>query len=213
MDKSKNKVKLNKKLPIISYPTFYSNCAMPMFNEHKVAQMAAYLLHKRGGRMSHLKLMKLLYLADREAMAAYGSPISGDHMVAMPHGPVLSMTLNLMDGDVESAVNGWESWITGKENNELSLKHNVTVDDLDELSQADLDVLESVWAKFGRMTRWEIRDYTHDHCPEWKDPNGSSMPISYDQVFRALGHKCEDAAELGARIEAERAIDKIFATL
>lgn len=213
MDKSKNKVKLNKRLLIISYLTFYSNCAMPMFNEHKVAQMAAYLLHRRGGRMSHLKLMKLLYLADREAMAVYGSPISGDHMVALPHGPVLSMTLNLMDGDVESAPNGWESWITGKENHELSLKNNITVDELDELSQADLDVLKSVWAKFGHMSRWEIRDYTHDHCKEWKDPNGSSMPISYSQVFRALGRKDDEAAELGTLIEAERAIDKIFATL
>lgn len=184
-----------------------------MFNERKVAQMAAYLLHKRGGRMSHLKLMKLLYLADREALAVYGLPISGDCMVAMPHGPVLSMTLNLMDGDVESAPNGWESWISDKENHELSLKHDIAVDDLDELSPADLDVLEMVWVKFGHMSRWEIRDYTHKHCTEWKDPNGSSMPISDKHVFRALGRKDEETAELCARIEAERAVDKIFAAL
>lgn len=39
-----------------------------MFCEEKVAQMAAYLLQKRGGKMSYLKLMKLLYLSDRESM-------------------------------------------------------------------------------------------------------------------------------------------------
>ncbi|AHB80192.1 hypothetical protein HLO70_000236 [Shigella flexneri] len=36
-----------------------------MFNEEKVAQMAAYLLKKHGGSMRFIKLM---YLSDRKAM-------------------------------------------------------------------------------------------------------------------------------------------------
>ena len=85
-----------------------------VLNERKVSQMAAYFLYKRGGRMSHLKLMKLLYLADRESLRLYGLSMTGDCLVSMPHGPVLSMTLNLMDGDVESGPNGWESLISAK---------------------------------------------------------------------------------------------------
>lgn len=184
-----------------------------MFNDRKVAHMAAFLLGLGGTRMSHLKLMKLLYLADREAMAQYGAPISGDCIVAMPHGPVLSMTLNLMDGDVESSPGGWDSLISDKENHELSLKRTVNRDDLDELSQADIGVLEKVWKQFGHMGKWEIRDYTHDHCPEWTDPNGSSVAIPYENVFLALGRSKDVAAELSAHIEAERSLDKIFATL
>ncbi len=184
-----------------------------MFNERKVAQMAAFLLEKSGVSMPHLKLMKLLYLSDREAMGRYGIPISGDRIVAMPHGPVLSMTLNLMDGDVESSPDGWEGLISDKEDHELSLKHSITADDLDELSQAEIDVLEAVWAKFGHMSKWEIRDYTHNNCPEWTDPNGSSLPIPYENVFRALGQPPEVAMELGARIEAERSLGAIFASL
>lgn len=102
-----------------------------MLNERKVAQMAAYLLARRGGRMSHLKLlklMKLLYLSDREQMRRSGYPISGDRMVSMPHGPVLSMTLNFMDGDVESSPGGWNDWVSDKENNELSLARQITRD-------------------------------------------------------------------------------------
>ena len=184
-----------------------------MFNERKVAQMAAFLLRKGGDRMSHLKLMKLLYLADREAMGRYGAPISGDRIVAMPQGPVLSMTLNLMDGDVESSPRGWEGLISDKENHELSLRRPLTSDDTDELSPADIDVLEAVWKQFGQMDKWEIRDYTHDHCPEWTNPNGSSVPIPYENVFRALGRPEKVALELSARIEAERELDKIFAAL
>jgi len=163
--------------------------------------------------MPHLKLMKLLYLADREAMQRYGAPISGDRFVAMTHGPVLSMTLNLKDGDVESSQEGWDGLISDKENHELSLKHAITLDDLDELSQADIDVLEAVWKQFGHMGKWAIRDYTHDHCPEWTDPNGSSNPIPYEKVFLALGRSKDVAAELSAHIESERTLDKIFATL
>lgn len=185
----------------------------PMFNEPKVAQMAAYLISKDGERMPHLKLMKLLYLADREAMAQYGAPLSGDRLVSMPHGPVLSMTLNLMDGDTESAENGWEAWISDKENHELSTVRPVARQDLKELSAADLDVLDAVWAKFGHMTKWQIRDYTHEHCPEWKDPHGSSNPIAYQDVFLALGRSQDEAAELASHIEAERSIDRLFAAL
>jgi len=184
-----------------------------MYNERKAAQMAAFLLHKRGGRMSHLKLMKLLYLADREAMQRYGMPISGDRMVAMPHGPVLSMTLNHMDGDIKSSPGGWDDWISDKENHELALARPVSREMLDELSEADLEVLEAVWARFGHMSRWQIRDLTHTHCPEWHDPNGSSLPIPYEDVFAAFGRSAEEAKELSARIEAERTLDKLFASL
>lgn len=184
-----------------------------MFNERKVAQIAAYLISKEGERMSHLKLMKLLYLADREAMSRYGAPLSGDQLVSMPHGPVLSMTLNLMDGDTESAENGWEAWISDKENHELSTVRPVVRSDLDELSAADLDVIKTVWGQFGHMGKWEIRDYTHQHLPEWQDPRGSSMPIAFETVFKALGRSPEEAIELATHIESERSIDRLFAGL
>ena len=184
-----------------------------MFNERKVAQMAAFLIDKEGGTMSHLKLMKLLYLSDREAMERYGFPMSGDCIVAMTHGPVLSRTLDLMDGNVESSPDGWDSLISAKANHELSLNASVAPMDLDELSQADLEVLEAVWVGFGFMGKYQIRDYTHDSCPEWIDPHGSSNPIHYESVFRALGRSPDVAAKLSARIEEERALDKIFASL
>lgn len=184
-----------------------------MFNECKVAQMAAYLLAKDGARMAHLKLMKLLYLSDRRSMEFFGFPITGDHVVAMPHGPVLSMTLNLIDGDVESCENGWESWISDKANHQVSLKRQPSIDLLDELSTADLSCMDAVWNEFGHMDKWQIRDYTHEHCPEWKDPRGSSVAIPYEEIFTALGKSPETASKLCARIESSRSLDNLFACL
>lgn len=183
-----------------------------MFSERKVAQTAAFLLEKRGGAMSHLKLMKLLYLADREAMNRYGVSISGDHIVAMSHGPVLSMTLDYMDGGIESSPGGWEEWISDKENHEVSLRKPIARGALDELSDAEIEVLEAVWNQFGKMDRWQIRNYTHT-LPEWQDPRGSSRAITYKSVFRALGRSDKEAEELAARIESDRSIDRLFAAL
>ena len=65
-----------------------------MYSERRTAQMAAFMLIRCGGQMSHLKLMKLLYLADREAVKRYGRSISEDYAVAMPHGPLANSRLD-----------------------------------------------------------------------------------------------------------------------
>ena len=183
------------------------------FNEKKIAEMAAYFLHKRGGQMSHLKLMKLLYLAERKSICLYGTSMSGDKLVSMPHGPVLSMTLDLMGGNTKSQVNDWEHLISDKENHELSLTQSISIDDLDELSAADLEILDDIWSEFGSMDRWQIREYTHQHCKEWRDPKGSSYPISYKKLFQVEGRSDCDANAMAGDIEEQDYIDDLFATL
>jgi len=184
-----------------------------MFNQRKVAQMAAHLLDRGRGRMNYLKLMKLLYLADRESMKRHGEPISGDRYVSMDHGPVLSQTLNLINGAIEFEEQGWDHWIADKADYEISLRRKASRDALDELSDADLQVLDAIYGKFGKMDQWKLRDYTHRYCPEWTDPKGSSIPIEYVDIFKALGRGPAEAKKLSARIEQEHRIDRIFATL
>ncbi|OYY18282.1 MAG: hypothetical protein B7Y05_06380 [Polynucleobacter sp. 24-46-87] len=189
-----------------------------MFNERKVAQMATFFLRKESNaRMSHLKLMKLLYLSDREAIKSFGMPISGDLYVSMPHGPVLSKTLNLMDGDIESQDGGWESWISDKENHEVAVRSSVAHRELDELSRAELEVLEIVWGNFGGMDKWTIRDWTHINCPEWHDPNGSSYSLEFDDIVKALEKSKKFDKETAAQIivshKSAQDIDNLFASI
>ncbi|MDD1150364.1 Panacea domain-containing protein [Pseudomonas sp. TNT2022 ID357] len=173
-----------------------------IFSEQKVAQMAAYFLQKRGGRMAYLKLMKLLYLADRESMDRYSAPMSHDTHVSMPQGPVLSATYNLITGQIQSPV--WRSWVASEANYEVSLTRDASnLDLLDDLSDADLEIMDHVWEQFGHMNRWDLVQFTHDHLPEWIDPRGSSSPINPRAVFRALG-KNEQQAELLTRELFER---------
>ena len=162
--------------------------------------------------MPLIKLVKLLYLAERASLQRYGEPLTGDRLVAMPHGPVLSMTYEHMNGALPSTEGGWESWIADREGHEVALrdpsKLRTPEQDLLSLSDSDLEVLGEVWSQFGHWDRWKLRDYTHSEaCPEWEDPEGSSRPIPYEVLFSKLGFSPEQTAALVQRIDAQRALN------
>jgi len=185
-----------------------------MLNERKVAQMATFFLRQTSDkRLPHLKLMKLLYLADRCAVKNFGRPMSGDRFVSMRHGPALSQTLDLMDGDTEAQPGGWEDWISDKENHEVALRHPNRSDNLDELAQAEIDVLRHVWSEFGAMMKWEIRDWTHRNCAEWSPPGYSPSSISYEDMAHAVGFGEAEAKALAEQHQAEQDVKRIFASL
>lgn len=164
--------------------------------------------------MPHLKLIKLMYLADRESMSDHGFPMTGDHFVSMTHGPVLSSTLNHINDQAMSSPDGWDSWISDKANHEVGLLRPANSESLDHLSRADLKILDAIWGKFGHMSKYQIRDYTHHpkNCPEWKDPGESSSPIQYRTVFMALGFPKDLAESMEAEIQAQDTIAKALHT-
>lgn len=161
-----------------------SSAMNPKYREDKAVQVAALFLKLRGNNntMSHLKLMKLLYLAEREALLRWGRPITYDSCVSMDHGPVLSNTLNLVNGYVE-AVGLWGQCISTPENNEVKLLKDPGDD---KLSEAEEQLVREIFAEHGKKTRWELRDYTHT-LGEWRDPKGSSIRIDYPDILRGAG--------------------------
>ena len=164
---------------------------MTNFDERRAAEAAAYLLFRAGGRLPLIKLMKLMYLAERESLLRFGEPITGDRLVSMDHGPVLSTTLNHINGAVREAEGTWEKWISDRADNAVALRDPSMIrtpeQDLLGLSDSDLDVLGDVWSRFGHFGRWELVEYTHKNCPEWEFPDGSSCPIPYDRLLSVLG--------------------------
>ena len=184
--------------------------ARSTFDERKAAEAAAFFLYRAGGRLSVLKLVKLLYLAERLSLERYGDALTGDCLVSMPHGPVLSTTLNHIDGLVMSAPGGWDSWISTRENHDVALADPGMIrtpeQDLRHLSESDLEVLDEVWKRFGHMEKWSLRDYTHEHLPEWRNPEGSCLPISYRDVFEAFGLSSDVVDAMVERLEAQRFI-------
>jgi uncharacterized phage-associated protein len=178
------------------------------YNSRKAAQIAAFFALREGGNIHVLKVVKLIYLAERAFMASYDASMLRDQLVSMEHGPVSSITLNRINGAGDDGGQ-WAEFVSDRADHKVGVSSpNITDDDLDELSRAELKTLGETWEKFGHMTQWQIRDYTHDHCPEWEDPNFSSYPIPYSRVFKFLGKR--DPEELERQILRERKLASIF---
>jgi uncharacterized phage-associated protein len=181
---------------------------IPGYNIRKAAQVTTFFAIKQGGAIEVLKVAKLLYLADREFLSRYNFPILFDCFVSMPHGPVTSMTLNYING-MEERRDHWEDFVVGRAGNKVGVsRQDMSFDELDELSDAEVHVLEATWDQFGHMSSWAVRNYTHANCPEWEDPHGSSNPIPYERVLKFL-HK-ENSAEIADEIESQRSLDKFL---
>lgn len=184
-----------------------------MFNPRKAAQVIAYLALQAGGRIDVLKVVKLVYLADRDSLKTWGAPILDEQHVSMPHGPVNSSTYSHLNGEHDLTACGWADYLEDQADHVVGVVEGVTVDELDELSDADIQSLDSVWTQFKHMTKWQIRDWTHDrnNVPEWEDPSGSSRPIPLERIMTMVGIENADAqADL---IRDHRKIDRLFASL
>ena len=167
------------------------------FNEKKAAQAAAFILKRHGDRINYMVLIKLLYLADRGALIERGLPITGDRFVSMPHGPVLSMILDLINMGRSDPPTPWFEHISEPSDHEVTL---LSAAGDDELSEYELDLLSTIDKRFGGMNKWALRDYTHT-LPEWEDPKGSSLPIEPADLLRKADVPPETIRQIGEEAE------------
>lgn len=175
------------------------------FDTRKAAQVTAFFASNAGGQINILRVTKLVYLADRLSMAERDHPITGDNFVSMPFGPVNSYTYSYMKGVAPVRMNEWAEFIGSERWHMLPLAKPIGPEDLDELSRADIRILEKTWEAYKDVEdQFELADFTHQHCPEWRDPNGSSVPIDFATVYKRL--EKEDPVELAEQIQAERAL-------
>jgi len=156
--------------------------------------------------MSYMKLIKLLYIADREALARWGRPITTDSYVAMKHGPVLSCVLNLIT-DPDRDETFWAKHISEPEQFSVKLKAETPGD---QLSEAEDELLDEVSAKFGHLNRWKLVDMVHTF-PEWKDPQGSALRIEYADILRAQNKKPEEISAIENELNALSELDYYLA--
>lgn len=169
-----------------------------VFSEVKATQTAGLILELQGPRMSYMKLIKLMYLADRKSLIETGYPITGDRLVSMDRGPVLSRVLNLITDDCFSPDSQWRRYISEPSSYEIELNE---VPPTDELSEYEIAVIGDIVDQFGHMDRWMLVEYTHE-LPEWTDPEGSSLQIDERVILRAAGKSDEEIEDIFAQAEA-----------
>ena len=179
------------------------------FKIEKAMQAIASMLHFHNTReMSYLRMLKLLYIADRESIKETGLPITGDHVVAMEHGPVLSGVYDLLKG----ASTSWPLWsqyfqtcgyrivLVGEPGN-------------GKLSKYEIGKLREIAARYENMNDWDLVEHVHTF-DEWKrnNPGKSSKPIPLDHILEAVGRIADRDAIL-QEVQDEIAFDVLFASV
>lgn len=154
------------------------------FNEKKAIQIVAILLQRNGGTMSLLHLTKLIYLVDREALVRWGLSLTGDRYASMPKGMVLSETYDLSKRKF-TQPRLWDNYISAPNcNHEMTLLKEI---DFDELSKADLELIDEIYENFGQRNTSYLIDKVHHRLPEWVDVGNSSLTIHYETVLEKSG--------------------------
>lgn len=181
------------------------------FDERKAVQAAGRLISQGGGEMSYMALLKLLYLIDREALLRWGKPITGDKVVAMKRGPVLSHIFNLVSQKKQDIPkSAWHNFIT------RPAPYIYTVcfsgaPDTSALSEAEVALIDEVFAQHRHKTEDELVNLTHT-LPEWADPGITSVPIPFEKILR-VGKKSNSEIEaIASEAAADEFLDRALAS-
>lgn len=139
-----------------------------MIDTKTIIQAIYYVLSKLT-TADKLKLVKMIYLADKYHLVKYGRTVTGDNYFAMEYGPVGS-TLKDVLGFNKFTLSSEElkyanRLLDKKSKTNFTYKH---IDiDLDMLSETDKEALDFVINNFGSWAPSRLVKFTHKY-PEWE---------------------------------------------
>lgn len=180
------------------------------FDAKKTTHAAAEILQcQPNRRTNYMRLLKLLYIANRRCLKEKGRLLCGDRIYAMNRGPVMSATLDLIK-DKDSPE--WSSHIT-RDRYEVEL---TAQPQSPSLSRYEIRVLHEVCEEFADYDEWALVEWCHDHLPEFKKhdpatkgPGVSREPIPLEDIFEAVGRGAE-MKEMLAEANAALAFSRLF---
>jgi uncharacterized phage-associated protein len=153
----------------------------------KKIQAAGVVLRDRGA-MDRLRLLKVLYIADREALKERGSPILGGLVVAMKHGPLHSEVLDYINRN-RARSGTWSEYIGNQGFSVFLIQDPGNLD----LSPYEVEKLNEVADRYAVLDTWELSELSHEF-EEWKESFvvGTSTAISPESLMKAVGFNAEE---------------------
>ncbi len=167
------------------------------FNLPKTIQASAALLRQHGDRMDRMRLLRLLYIADRELLAETGRTLTGDRVDAMEKGPVLRTVYDLIKGQGADA-GAWQA-VVPSDGSQVALAQATGFGNL---TKAELSKAEELCERYRDTDTEDLSKLTHGFA-EWidnykPDRPPASYPITWDEVLVA-----QNAGDLIDEVEAD----------
>lgn len=177
------------------------------------AQALGYLLSlDENHKMNRVKLIKVLWVADRMHMRRFGRTISEPDYYAMVHGPVCSLALDIAqmsrDGVAlsDTDIRFLDEYFTADEK-ETSMQKNVGDDCL---SDTDKTILTEAWEKCKDIEAFDLADNISHEYPEWNKfrdffaNNGGRKKIDLGDFFKNPDGEDRFFKEDGRTLEAAK---------
>lgn len=171
------------------------------FDITKAAQTAHFFITRAGSEIEILKLVKLIYLTDRLSLQKRRIPVVGGSFYSLPHGPVTSEVLDLINDGTRSGDSPWEQLITDRANHKIAISQRM--DSYDALAPSEMRLLEEIWATFGARGKWDLVNWTHQHCEEWSDPKSGRSEISARKLAESFGWDAAEADDFETELSAQ----------
>lgn len=188
---------------------------MPRLNVDKaIAATATILLATSKRRMSHLKLLKILYRAERRSWQERAVPIFGDEAIAMEYGPLPEGVYQLIRGQPGNQPNAlqilqkWSKHFTRPGKNSVGLSRSKPL--VGCLSEYETQVLlDETRRGYGRSP-FDMSAELH-RLPEWvrNSPGKSSKRIPLRHILEAV-RPGEDVEALLAEQEYYDQVDELI---
>lgn len=181
------------------------NVHFPLSVEKAIQAIGVLFRSHSAPRMNYMRVLKLLYIADREALRETGRPITGGPAIAMERGPVLEEVYDLIRGQ-HREMPLWDEYFQ-KDHYELVLRKDP---DVGRLSRYEIRILQEVAKARADDDEWELSKLTHEFA-EWQqnDPGKSSRAIPLGDMLKAVGQGEASATILEEAREKAR-IERLF---
>jgi hypothetical protein len=172
-------------------------------NDKKATDAVSRLLEKSGGKAEYLRVVKLVYLADRDSIIRRGLPIVGGSYFSMRCGPTVGEVMNFANRSL--AAEGWSEHISPRYGHVLKL---TSPSMYGSLSQSEIDILDGVVEEHASRSTAELVKWCHHYCREYERVLWGRKNIEVESILRAGGktadriHKVVKEAEELAQLNA-----------
>ena len=137
----------------------------------KMSQIIGYIFKiSRKSKLNRVKLIKLIWAADRYHIRNYGRLVSEDVYYAMAHGPVSSIALDiaqLTEWKFKPDEYEFLDKLFNSDKRYTWIEEGASIGE-DYLSETDKEALKFAWKTFGGINEFYLADEISHQYPEWK---------------------------------------------
>lgn len=166
----------------------------------KIKAVVLYILKAFPNGVDYIHLFKVMYFAQQNHLKEYGLPVVYDSFVARKHGPVPTLTykvLRSVEGKADITTDELRNFandliVNDKDGHQVVSSAENAVCDMDELSSADIEMLDKWIAKCKDVASFDLSDMSHAD-KAWKkakrqaDKTGEDVKITMYDMAAAAG--------------------------